>query len=240
MARSGLCVPASIAPRVAGLGLDHAVALGAERGAQEAPDLGLVLDHQDGGARLGHSGGTCRRVLERQREAERGAAAGPPLRPDAPAVQLDDRAADGEAEADAADRASGAPRWNLPNSALLVARRQARARRPPPRRAARRRTRTARRRAPACPAACTCAAFSSRLTSTCSISAGVDAHQRQVAREVDRDRVLREALAQARAAPRRRSRRANASRVRARCRRASRRVISSTLATSWLISCDCS
>ena len=55
MARSGLCVPASIAPRVAVLGLQYAVAFRAERGSQEAPDLGLVLDDQDGGAQLGHA-----------------------------------------------------------------------------------------------------------------------------------------------------------------------------------------
>ena len=89
MARSGLCMPASSVAAPAVGRLDHAVALGAERRAQELADLGLVLDHEDGRAHCAERFGRHRRRrLERQGEAERGADARQALGPDAAAVQL--------------------------------------------------------------------------------------------------------------------------------------------------------
>ena len=112
--------------------------------------------------------------------------AGQALGPDAPAVQRDDRAADGEAEADAAAPAV----VELVEDALEVALGQAGAEvldrdheLAAARRCARRRTRV--------PAGVWRAAFSSRLPSACSISARVDAHQRQVVGQVDHHQVRR-------------------------------------------------
>ena len=221
IARSGLCVPASIEPRRAVRRLDHAVALGAR--ARCAGSAGSRARPRRPGwwraARVTLPAGTGGGVLERQREAEGGAAARQALGPDAAAVQLDDRAADGEAEADAADRAFVAPRWNFANT---------RSRSPGGKPGPKSSTETTisppcalRPRRPISGArrACGLRGVLEQVGEHLLDQAGVDAHQRQVARA---GRPSPDAPPGGRAggaAPSRRSRRASASRARARSRR---------------------
>ena len=130
------------------------------------------------------------RLRDRQRELEARAAARAGAAPrSSPPCARDDRAADREAEPRADDRAFVAsPRWNLSNSARGIARRQARAvvvdhhahesavGRP-------------RRSGCVCPRGVYFAALSNRLANTCTTSAGVDVHGRQVLGQVDLDRM---------------------------------------------------
>jgi hypothetical protein len=177
------------------------------------------------------------RRLDREREAERRAAFGAPLGPEAAAMQRHDRAADGKAQADAAGRALGGAAMEFrkqlsgipggrPGPESSIERRSS-----SPKRSARRTT--------VVPGGVYLAAFSSRLANTCSMS---------VASTRTSGRSPGISTRNACDAKRSRNRRSTVPAISVgACQSrssaiapASSRVISSTLATSSPICCDCS
>ena len=237
MARSGLCVPASIAPRSPARRLDHAVAVGAERGAQEAPDFRLVLDHQDRRSAARSFRRHLWRGLERQGEAERRA-----LREDArprcrPPCRSHDRAADGETQAHPADGSSRCCRGRTWRTAPRDRPAAAPGRSPRSRCGSHAASMSAARRI-GVPGGVYLEAFSSKLTRTCSISTRRSARAAGPAAARPEPDVRRAAPAGERSTEPTTSLSECQSRLRT-IAPPSRRVIWSTLATRSLICCDC-
>ena len=196
--RSGRGVGDQAQRLVAGAGVQHLIARGLERRAQEAQDLRLVVDDEDAraahGAALASSGASAAGIAMTTRVPRRRDRRA--FRPDAAAHRLDQPAADGKAEAGAGLAPVGAAAAiEFLEDALEVGRLDARAlvgdgnaapsapsrrawtlTRPPP------------------PYFC---ALSSRLNSTCSMQVGVAAHERQIARQAGREGLARERLARA-------------------------------------------